>query len=72
VSHEFSTIDGLKEDILEFIAYLKTIVFKMEGEGPALLKLKKTTSGEMKASDIKLPSEVEIINPDTFIGTLAD
>jgi DNA-directed RNA polymerase subunit alpha len=72
VSHEFSTIDGLKEDILEFIANLKSIVFKMEGEGPALLKLKRTTSGEIKASDIKLPSEVEIINPDTYIGTLAD
>jgi len=72
VSHEFSTIDGLKEDILEFIANLKSIVFKMEGEGPALLKLKRATSGEIKASDIKLPSEVEIINPDTYIGTLAD
>ena len=72
VSHEFSTIDGLKEDILEFIANLKTIVFKMEGEGPALLKLKKTTAGELKASDIKLPSEVEIINPDAYIGTLSE
>jgi len=72
VSHEFSTIDGLKEDILEFIANLKTIVFKMEGEGPALLKLKKTTAGELKASDIKLPSEVEIINPDVYIGTLSE
>ncbi len=72
VSHEFSTIDGLKEDILEFIANLKTIVFKMEGEGPALLKLKKTTAGEFKASDIKLPSEVEIINPDVYIGTLSE
>jgi len=72
VSHEFSTIDGLKEDILEFIANLKTLVFKMEGEGPALLKLKKATAGELKASDIKLPAEVEIINPDAYIGMLAD
>jgi len=72
VSHEFSAIDGLKEDILEFIANVKMIVFKMEGDGPALLKLKKSTQGEIKASDIKLPSEVEIINPDMYIGTLGD
>lgn len=72
ISHEFSTVDGLKEDTLEFIANLKSIVFKIQGDGPAVLKLKRTTPGEIKASDIKLPSEVEIINPDTFIGTLAD
>lgn len=72
ISHEFTTVDGLKEDILEFIANLKAIVFKMEGDGPALLKLKKATAGEIKASDIKLPSEVEIINPDSYLGTLAE
>jgi len=72
VSHEFSTIDGLKEDILELIANLKSVVFKMEGDEPVKLKLKKNTAGEVKASDIKIPSEVQIINPDTYIGTLAD
>ncbi len=41
VSHEFSTLEGLKEDILEFIANLKAVVFKLEGDGPAVLKLKK-------------------------------
>ena len=72
VSHEFSTIEGLKEDVLEFIANLKSIVFKIEGEGPVLLKLKKNSNGEIKASDISLPSEVEIINPDVYIGTLSE
>lgn len=72
VSHEFSSIKGLKEDILEFIANLKSIVFRIEGEGPAVLKLKKTSEGEIKASDIKVPAEVEILNPDTFLGTLTE
>ncbi|MBE3138668.1 MAG: DNA-directed RNA polymerase subunit alpha, partial [Actinobacteria bacterium] len=72
ISHEFAVVDGLKEDILEFIANVKMIVFKMQGDGPALLKLKKSTQGEIKASDIKLPSEVEIVNPDMYIGTLGD
>jgi DNA-directed RNA polymerase subunit alpha len=71
ISHEFSTVAGLKEDILEFIANLKAVVFKMDSDGPVVLKLKKNTSGEIKASDIKLSSEVEIVNPDTYLGTLA-
>lgn len=72
ISHEFSTVDGLKEDVLELIANLKSIVFKLQGEGPAVLKLKKSTPGEIKALDIKVPAEVEIINPDAYIGTLTD
>ncbi|MBN1298746.1 MAG: DNA-directed RNA polymerase subunit alpha [Actinobacteria bacterium] len=72
VSHEFSVIDGLKEDILELIANLKTIVFKMEGDEPVKIRLKKSSAGEIKASDIKLPAGVEIINPDAFVGNLAD
>ena len=72
ISHEFSTVDGLKEDVLEFIANLKAVVFKMDSDGPVVLKLKKNTSGEIKASDIKLSSEVEIVNPDTYLGTLAN
>ena len=72
ISHEFSVIEGLKEDILELIANLKNIVFKMEGEEPVKIRLKKSSSGEIKAADMKLPAGVEIINPDSFIGTLAD
>ncbi|MDD3461890.1 MAG: DNA-directed RNA polymerase subunit alpha [Mesotoga sp.] len=72
VSHEFSTIEGLKEDLLEFIANLKSVVFKMQGDGPAVLKLGKNASGEIKASDIKLPAEVEIINPDAYLATLTN
>jgi len=72
VEHEFSTIKGLKEDVLEFIANLKEVVFRMEGDEPVVLKLEKKGKGAVKASDIKLPSEVEVVNPDAYIGTLAN
>jgi len=70
IMHEFSTLDGMKEDIIEFIANLKDIVFKMESDEPVLLKLEKKGPGTVKASDIKLSSEVEVINPDQYICTL--
>lgn len=70
IMHEFSTLDGMKEDIIEFIANLKDIVFKMESDEPVLLKLEKKGPGTVKASDIKLTSDVEVINPDQYICTL--
>jgi DNA-directed RNA polymerase subunit alpha len=70
IMHEFSTLDGMKEDIIEFIANLKGIVFKMESDEPVLLKLEKKGPGTVKASDIKLSSDIEVINPDQYICTL--
>lgn len=70
IMHEFSTLDGMKEDIIEFIANLKGIVFKMESEEPVLVKLEKKGPGTVTASDIKLSSDVEVVNPDQYICTL--
>ena len=68
--HEFSTIEGMREDMIEFTANLKDIVFKLEGDDPVILKLDKKGSGEVTAADISLPAEVEVINPDGYICTL--
>jgi len=68
--HEFSTIEGMREDMIEFTANLKDIVFKLEGDDPVILKLDKKGSGEITAGDISLPAEVEVINPDSYICTL--
>lgn len=68
--HEFSTIEGMREDMIEFTANLKDIVFKLEGDDPVILKLDKKGSGEVTAADINLPAEVEVINPDSHICTL--
>jgi len=70
IMHEFSTLDGMKEDMIEFITNLKGVVFRMESDGPVLLKLEKKGAGTVKASAIKLSSDVEIVNPDTYICTL--
>ena len=70
IMHEFSTLEGMKEDIIEFIANLKGVVFKMESDEPVLLKLEKKGPGIVKASDIKLSSDVEIVNPDEYVCTL--
>jgi DNA-directed RNA polymerase subunit alpha len=71
IMHEFSTLEGMKEDILEFIANLKGVVFRMEGDEPVVLKLEKKGPATVKASDISLTSDVEVINPDEYICTLA-
>lgn len=68
--HEFSTVEGMREDIIEFTANLKDIVFKLEGDDPVILKLDKKGPGEVTASDISLPAEVEVVNPDSYICTL--
>ncbi|OFW53396.1 MAG: DNA-directed RNA polymerase subunit alpha [Actinobacteria bacterium RBG_13_35_12] len=70
IMHEFSTLEGMKEDLIEFIANLKGVVFRMEGDEPVLLKLEKKGPGIVKASDIKSTSDVEIVNPDGYICTL--
>ncbi len=69
--HEFSTVDGLREDIMELIANIKEVVFKMNTADKAILKLEKTGAGVIMASDIKAPAEVEIVNPDCYLGTLS-
>ncbi len=68
--HEFSTVEGMREDIIEFTANLKDIVFKLEGDDPVILKLDKKGPGEVTAGDISLPAEVEVVNPDSYICTL--
>jgi len=68
--HEFSTIEGIKEDMIEFAANLKNIVFSMESDEPVMLKLDRKAAGEVKAEHIALPAGVEIVNPDCYICNL--
>ncbi len=71
VKHKFSTLEGLKEDVIELILNLKQVKVSYDGEKPAKLTLEKTGPGEVKAGDIKTPAKVEIANPDLVIGNLA-
>ncbi|HAV43120.1 TPA: DNA-directed RNA polymerase subunit alpha [bacterium] len=68
--HEFSTIPGVKEDVVDIILNLKGLVVKFDGVGPKKAYLKIGQPGEVKAKDIEFPPEIEIFNPDHHIAFL--
>lgn len=70
LSHEFSTIEGVVEDVLQIILNLKEIRFKSHSDTPKVVTLKAKKKGEVKASDIQHDAEIEIVNPDKVIATL--
>ncbi|MEX2090719.1 MAG: DNA-directed RNA polymerase subunit alpha [Candidatus Paceibacterota bacterium] len=72
VSHEFSSMPGVFEDLIEVIQNVKKIRFKLHGDGPVKLTLDYKGEGEVKAGDIKLTSDVELINEDQHIVTLTE
>lgn len=72
VEHEFSTIPHILEDVIQIILNLKQVRFKLHSDGPVVLTLKVKGEKTVKASDIKLTSDVEIVNKDAHIATLTD
>ncbi|MDB5178378.1 MAG: DNA-directed polymerase subunit alpha [Patescibacteria group bacterium] len=70
VAHEFSTIEGVKEDVVEIILNLKRLRFRVYSEEPQFLVLTASGKGEVTAASIKTTSDVEIVNPDQVIATL--
>jgi DNA-directed RNA polymerase subunit alpha len=71
VSHEFTTIPGVKEDVVEIMLNLKSIAIKTFSNEPVELSLNKK-GGVVTAGDIKTTADVEIINPDQLIATIDD
>ena len=73
VPHEFSVIPGVKEDVTEIILNLKNLAIKnnSESDEPKMAYIDFTGEGEVKASDIKVDSDIEIVNPDLHIATLS-
>jgi DNA-directed RNA polymerase subunit alpha len=72
VKHKFSTLPGMKEDVIELLLNLKEVRIKYEGEKPVKLHLDKSGPGEVKAGDIETPAGVEIVNKDLVLANLAD
>lgn len=70
VTHEFTTIKGVKEDVVQIIMNLKKVRFNLSGVDQATVTLKVKGEKEVKAKDIKTGSEVEIANPEELIATL--
>ena len=72
VVHEFSTIDGVKEDVTEIVLNLKGLTAKIHGDGPKIVYIEAEGPCEVTAADIKADSEVEILNPEMHIATLSE
>jgi DNA-directed RNA polymerase subunit alpha len=70
VGHEFSTIEGVKEDVISIILNIKKIRAAVHGEEPQTLKIKVSGPKEVRASDIVAPSQVEIKNPDLYLFSI--
>ncbi|GGR66643.1 DNA-directed RNA polymerase subunit alpha [Deinococcus seoulensis] len=72
VLHEFSTIPGVKEDVIQMILNLKELVVKFHASGPKTLTLRAQGEGVVRASAFEVPSDAEIVNPDLVIANLAE
>jgi DNA-directed RNA polymerase subunit alpha len=72
VSHEFTTVKGVKEDVVAIMLNLKGIRFKVYSDEPQTLTLTKKGKGPIKAKDIQTNADVEIVNPDHVIAHIDD
>ena len=71
VEHEFSTIKGVLEDVVDIILNIKRVVIRMDGIEEQTLYLSAKGAGGVTAGDLKLPAGVEVVNPDAPIATLS-
>jgi len=72
VLHEFSTIPGVREDVTDIILNLKELFIKLHGDEPRVVRIDTEGEGEVKAADIITDPDVEILNPELHIATLAE
>ncbi len=73
VSHEFTTLPGVREDVTDIILNLKSLVCRLHGESPEIeVHVSKRGSGAVTAADIEAPADLEILNPELEIAHLAD
>ena len=72
ILHEFSTIEGVKEDVTEIVLNIKGLIAKINGEGPKVVYIEAEGPCEVTAGSIKCDSEVEILVPDMHIATLGE
>lgn len=71
-THEFTTIPGVKEDVVDIMLNLKGVRFRVYGDDAQTLRIEKKGKGVVTAKDIKVNADVEVVNPDHVIATLDD
>jgi DNA-directed RNA polymerase subunit alpha len=72
VNHEFATVEGVREDVLEILLNMKDIVLKSHSSHPQIARLTVTGPATVTAGRFDLPSEVEVVDPNQYVATLAD
>jgi DNA-directed RNA polymerase subunit alpha len=72
VSHEFSTIPGVKEDVVDIILNVKGLKFELERDEPIELEITKQGPSEVRASDIELKADIEVVDPDAYIASVSE
>jgi DNA-directed RNA polymerase subunit alpha len=72
INHEFATIPGLKEDVIEILLNLKQIIFKGELNEPIVVRLAFSGPGIITAQDIELPNTISLIDPTQYIASLTE
>jgi len=70
VVHEFSSIEGVREDVVDIVLNIKQLALRLHAEGPKRMTLKATGPGPVTASQIDAPSDIEILNGDHVLATL--
>ena len=70
VSHEFTTVEGVREDVVDIMLNLKNVKFKAHTDSPVELTLEKSGAGIITAGDIQSNSDMEVVNPDQVIATI--
>lgn len=71
-THEFTTIKGVKEDVVDIMLNLKGVRFRVYGEEPQQVRIVKSGKGVVTAKDIQVNADVEVVNPDHVIATVDD
>jgi len=70
ITHEFTTVEGVKEDVVDIMLNLKQVRFKVFSEEPQTVRIEKNKKGDVTAADIKTNDQVEVVNPEQLIATL--
>lgn len=72
ITHEFTTVDGVKEDVVDILMNLKSLRFKVHTNEPQTVRIEKKGKGPVTAGDIKTTADVEVVNKDQLIATIDD
>ena len=70
VVHEFSSLEGVREDVVDIVLNIKQLALRMHAEGPKRMTLRATGPGPVTAGQIDAPADIEVLNPDHVICTL--